>query len=260
MYIRKVFGTKRKNILIAREKDSLNYNPTITVKTYTTTKQKISKNINALDSNNNILKAVAIADICIDEYWVALEGYEVLIRTNGKQDPGLKVYLKKDDIWEETNILVKYRDHKYGKYYSFQVEEQTGCFSFCLGKPAKIKRQKDGSIQPDSYKPVYISTYKPFNFEDISVKAKKSALFYSAKLNDTLMAFTLPAKQSAGLMVFEGYYTENGVAKQLTVPLRKCGFTRDKSGNEWYYITEESLLQKEPEKKKGFWQWLKNLF
>jgi hypothetical protein len=75
------------------------------------------------------------------------------------------------------------------------------------------------------------------------------------------MAFTLPAYLSARQMVFHGSYDENGIEKPLTVSLAKCSYSKDKDGNDHYVITEESLMKKAPaRKKKGFWQWLKDLF
>jgi hypothetical protein len=62
-------------------------------------------------------------------------------------------------------------------------------------------------------------------------------------------------------MVFNGLYEENGAEKPLTVSLAKCKYSKDKDGNDHYLITAESLIEKTPpRKKKGFWQWLKDLF
>ncbi|PZR16242.1 MAG: hypothetical protein DI539_17720 [Flavobacterium psychrophilum] len=235
------------------------YNPGINIRTFSTPAHRISAGINTIDDKNTVLMIAGVAYICIDTKPGVWQGGTVVVPFKGPIEPDLKVYQKnKDNVWKETDILVTAFD---GKNYAFTIPQESGCLSFCLGKPAKIKRQKNGDIQANSYKTVYIGTHKSFNFKDVNVVGKQNSLSYSAKLNDSLMAFTLPAHLSAKQMVFNGLYDENGSEKILTVSLAKCKYSKDKDGNDNYLITEESLINKAPvKKKKGFWQWLKDLF
>jgi hypothetical protein len=226
----------------------------IRVTTYDNAKEMIAFGINAVDSANVVLHALWIARICIDSPWKAPKGYKVYVPVKYTYDNGLKVYLRRSDFgaWQETDIKIKTE----GKNYVFELEERDDCVSFCLGKPAGKKKKNNKVIEP-AYKTVYISTFKPLHFKDITVAGKYNSLSYSAAVTDTLMAFTLPEGVSANQMLLEGIYEDD---KTVSVSMSKLSYSKDKDGNDRYHIPEEALQDRPVKKKKGFWKWLKNLF
>ncbi|WP_417366653.1 hypothetical protein [Flavobacterium beibuense] len=238
-------------------------NPGIYCKALSTTEQMIAKGINAIDINNNVLMVEAVAEININiksltHKWSG--GIVYISAKNGNIEPDLKVYQKQksDSFWKETNLKVFIA--KNGKRYLFKAPQKEGSYLFCLGKPTKTTFNNEGGITEDSYRTVYISTYKAFNFKNIKVSYKGNALSYSAKVNDTLTAFTYPSRRPSKQMVFEGYYDDKGEEVKLTVPLRKCKYRRARNRDETYYITEESLNLSTKKKKKGVWEWVKKTF
>jgi hypothetical protein len=123
--------------LVPKEKDSIIRNLEIVVKTYATAKEKISAGINAADTENNILKVVGVAEICIDKNWIAWHGYDVFVHIPDKKDLELKVYTKKDTLWQATNIPVKFFRNQNTTYYTFKVPDETAVFHFAWANPQK---------------------------------------------------------------------------------------------------------------------------
>jgi hypothetical protein len=107
---------------------------------------------------------------------------------------------------------------------------------------------------------VYVATYKPFDFTDVTVKKDKSSLRFSAKLNDTLWAFAVPAKKYVRNMVFTGTYFEGDTKKELFAPLARGKYKRDKKKNHHFYLCEECLNPVAVKKEKGFFAWVRRLF
>ncbi|MFL9838151.1 hypothetical protein ABS768_11620 [Flavobacterium sp. ST-75] len=238
-------------------------NPGIYCKSHTSAKEMIAKGVNAIDKNNNILTVKAIAEINIDIKSLTYNWFGGIVYVSAKgsnREPDLKVYQKhkSDSLWKETNLKVFFS--KEGNNYLFKAPRKEGHYLFCLGKPAKTTFNKDEGITAGSYKTVYISTCRAFNFKDLKVSYKGNSLSYSAKINDTLTAFTYPARRPCKEMVFEGYYDNNGEEVKLTVPLRKCKYRRARNRDETFYITEESLNPNTEKKKKSVWQWVKKTF
>lgn len=227
----------------------------IMVTTFWETRHKIANGINAIDSSGTAINAVGIAKVCVDDEWAAPNGYRVYVPSLTYFDNHLKLYTRRDtgDPWKETSVKIDVDGH----YYIFDLEEQKGCIYFCLGKAAKKTKKQDNVIEK-IYKTVYISTYRPFKFKDVAVQGKHGSLLYAAIINDTVMAFTTKVKSTAMHMVFEGTYDDGGTEKKVSVPMSKFRFSRNRDGNDYYYMTKESL---EPEKKKRtFWQRLGDLF
>jgi len=212
---------------------------------------------NGIDANNNILKVVAIASVCVNEGWVSPAGYEVFVPITKNPENDIILYLNnapygQPEQWKKTDIKVSIKKG----CYSFKIDRKLGCITFCLGKPT-VPVLKNKLVKAGAYKVVYISTYKPYDFTNVTAGTKTTGLSYTAKINDTLMAFTIPAQLSARQMKFYGTHIEDRKSAEITIPLNKCIFTKDADGNEHYYICKECVAEKTVARKKGFWAWVR---
>lgn len=230
----------------------------IKVTAYRNARQMIAGQKNAVDAKGNVLKVLAIVNLCVNNGWMAPNGYKVHISSwNKNPEKDYKVYLNTGaagmpEQWVETDVKVTISNG----WYLFNLPNSTGCSTICFGKPTvSVKRGKP--IKPETHKAVYISTYKPYDFVDVNAGSRAGSLSYSAKINDTLIAFTLPAMRSAKGMLFEGVYKESGKETTLSIPLKDCIVSKDADGNEYYYICEACAAEKPAQRKKGFWAWVK---
>ena len=249
-----IFG---EGFLAKQNSSTDNYGSYLKVTPYVTAKQMIAGQKNGIDTTGTILRVATIATICVNDGWVAPGGYKVYVPVRINPEKDLKVYLndaapKQPERWKPTDIKIAIK----GGYYVFYLNSLTGCTTICLGKPT-VPLFVNKPVKDNSYKVIYIAAHKPFNFTDVTAGSKTTQLKYSAKINDTVIAFTIPAKLSAKHMLFEGFYMEVGKQSQITVPLKDCVFTKDTNGNEHYYICKECIKVNGSARKKGFWAWVK---
>jgi hypothetical protein len=161
--------------------------------------------------------------------------------------------------WKDTDVKISIDST--GKYYEFRVPVSTsGNTRINLDKPcgfADDKRFAANNGQPIRYKTIYLSTLENYNFYNVGIGSKNNQVRFSAKINDTLYAFTVPYKAKTQRLSFSGW--QNGQEKALTFRLARCKFKQDKQNNVYYTMTNRTL--QEPQKRKtGFWAWVSRQF
>lgn len=161
--------------------------------------------------------------------------------------------------WKDTDIKIEIDST--GTYYEFRVPvSASGNTRINLDKPCGItndNRFAAKNSQPIRYKTIYLSTLEAYNFYNVGIGSKKDQISFSAKINDTLYAFTVPYKTKTQGLSFSGW--QNGHEKALTFRLARCKFKQDKQNNVYYTMTDRTLHESQ-KRKTGLWAWFSRLF
>jgi len=238
-------------------------------------KSMIENEMYAIDTDGNILESAGMIKIFADkEPCKNIENefdVKIPIQKGQEFDDEMSVWEDALDIngkkgWKETKLKPKLDST--GKYYVFKIpctffNSRTGCASINLDKRGGLL----GKNYKQRYEPVYISIFKGFKFTDVSL----SGLKFSAKINDSLYVFLKPVDSSIRKLQFNGYFENNETNKDYLVfeaKISDCIFSKYKKKFKQYTVCETCYYKFEgkqynkvvEEKKKGFFEWLKNLF
>ncbi len=244
-----------------------------------TSKSMLENELYAIDIDGNILESAGMLEIFTNkEVCENVEnGFDVKIPIQKGQ-----VFDEEMSVWEETldkngkrawkETKLKPKLDPTGKFYFFTYP----CSFFKSGK-ARINLDKMGALLGKSSnnksrfnlrnEPIYISTFKAFKFSDISLSNSK----FSAKINDSLFVFLKPKYIDAKKLQFIGFFNGNIRDKDYPVfeaKISDCVFSRYLKKFKHYTVCETCYYKFEgkeynkvvEEKKKGFFEWLKNLF
>jgi len=229
----------------------------IKVTEFFSARSMIAGGMYCLDVDGNILQTAGMIEICRKDLKLDVSGafYTVMLpRKQGRIiNTSMTVWAQVKSNngtlrWENTPITIT--TDPTNKYYIFKFPVGIeNCIKINLDMPC---------VNGNDCKIVYIATAKPYDFYNVSVTNPKSSLSFSAKVNDTLWAFTAGSRMQVRNMTFTGNYKEAGKEKKLKVILSNAKHTPDEDGNEHYYICEDCRV--ENESGKGFFNWIKNLF
>lgn len=224
--------------------------------------EMLKNNRYGLDTEGNVLKSWGMIDIDAggsdDGY------YTVMVPISGQPDPNMSIWTPGDENsgnvrWKDTDTKIEIDPT--GKYYVFRVPvSKSGSTRVNLDMPCQYEPQKPRNAFKNSrkavYKTVYVATSKPYKFYDVSagVSEKKSNMGFSAKINDTLYAFTVERRIKTKDLKFFGW--EQGSNKVLSFSLKRCDYSLDNKKNEHYAMNKHTL----DKEKTGFWAWLGRLF
>jgi hypothetical protein len=223
--------------------------------------EMLKNNRYGLDVNGNVLKSWGMIDIdgggSDDGY------YTVMVPISGKPDPNMSIWLPGDDNasnvrWKDTDIEIEIDPT--GRYYVFRVPvSASGNTRVNLDMPCYYEPEtpryafKNG--RKVVYKTVYVATNQPYNFYNVRAgfTQKTGNMGFSAKINDTLYAFTVDKRIKTKDMKFYGW--QQGSNKLLSFSFKRCDFST-KNRHEFYAMNNHTL----DKEKKGFWAWLGRLF
>jgi len=225
--------------------------------------EMIRNNRYGVDVNDNVLKSWGMIDIKGGE---SDDGFfTVMVPITGTPDPNMSVWLPGNEYsdtikWKDTDINIEIDPT--GKYYVFKVPvSASGNTRLNLDMPCGYTPEKPRNAikngKPIVYKTVYVATDKPYAFYKVYSGSKSYSMGFSAKINDTLYAFTIPKTLSSRGMEFSGW--QNGEEKPLKFRLSRCTYTKDISKNDYYAMNGDTLKDK-PKVKKGFFAWIARQF
>ncbi|RYD94682.1 MAG: OmpA family protein [Sphingobacteriales bacterium] len=239
--------------------------PRPSVTTSFSAEEMIANNRFGVDTTGNILKSWGMIDIKGGQ---SDDGfYTLMVPITGTPDPDMSIWLPGDENadsvkWKDTDTQITIDPT--GKYYVFRVpvsasgntrvnlDKPCGNFAYS-GNRFKVKNGKRVV-----YKTVYVATDKPYAFFKVNSGHKNYSMGFSAKINDTLYAFTLPKHLMSRGMSFSGW--ENGQEKPLTFRLSRCTYTKDANKNDYYAMNENTLKDKPKAQKTGFFAWIARQF
>lgn len=230
----------------------------VTVSEYYNSTTMLAGNMNAIDVNNNILWTCGMMEICFEKKDIDPSGkfYTVKVPLNEKRkiNRSVSIWLTikgADGVLRWENTAVKITSDPEGKYYIFNLP---------IGTETCVKINLDIKCENDSEcKVVHIATSKPYNFHKLTITDGKNSLSFSAKVNDTLYAFTTDGDGTIDLrkMVFTGVYSKNNKPRSIRARLIKMKYTSDQYGlAHCYYLDKKAR----PEEEKGFWAWVRRQF
>jgi len=227
--------------------------------------EMIKNNRYGVDVNGNVLKSWGMIDIKGGESDDGM--FTVMVPITGTPDPNMSIWLPGDEYtdnvkWKDTNIAIEIDPT--GKYYVFKVPvSASGNTRVNLDMPCGFRPEKPRNNFKNGkavvYKTVYISTDKPYDFYRVHSAYKEKSGFsmsFSAKINDTLYAFTVAQRIHTKGMQFFGWEKASG--KIVAFRLNRCDFRQDKAKNDYYAMNENTLAV--PKKKTGLWAWFSRLF
>ncbi|AWH84566.1 hypothetical protein HYN59_05280 [Flavobacterium album] len=230
----------------------------VTVSEYYNSTTMLAGNMNAVDVNNNVLWTCGMMEICFNKGDLDPSGkfYTVKVPLNGKRkiNRAMSIWLTirgEDGVlrWENTSIQITSDTER--KYYMFNLP---------VGTENCVKINLDASCVNDSEcRVIHIVTSRPYNFHKLTVTDGKNSLSFSAKINDTLYAFTTDGDGNINLrnMIFTGVYSKSNKARTIRARLRKMKYTSDKYGlAHCYYLDKKAR----PVEEKGFWAWVRRQF
>ncbi len=226
----------------------------IKVREFFTPESMIAGGMYCMTMDDRVLQTDGMIEICRNETEMDPSGEFYTVKIPAKNRAMINTLMtvwlsvRKSDgslRWENTTIEITSDPEK--KYYVFKVPVGTeGCIKINMDMPC---------VRENGCKVVYIATDKPYDFTNVSVGAKEmGTLYFSAKVNDTLWAFTGSRGAKEGNMVFTGSYNEYGKEKTLTVALKDMKHTYNRRPRSHvYYIYD-------PTERSGFWAWLRRQF
>jgi hypothetical protein len=230
----------------------------VTISEYFNSASMLAGNMNAIDVNNNVLWTCGMMEICFDKEDLDPSGkfYTVKVPLNQKRkiNRTMSIWLAIRGkagslLWQNTSIHIT--SDPEGKYYIFNVP---------IGTERCVKINLDVKCANDSEcKVIHIATSKPYNFYNMSIMDGKNSLSFSAKVNDTLYAFTTDGDGNTDLrrMVFTGVYSKNNKPRTIKARLIKMKYTSDQYGlAHCYYLDRKTR----PIEEKGFWAWIRRQF
>ncbi len=119
----------------------------------------------------------------------------------------------------------------------------------------------------------YITTYKPFDFKNVSVGHFGQSLKFEAKRNDSTWVFSKERIYGVIDFNFNGIVNLGTTDTTLTARLRNSIFTLDDRLNEHYYICDTCFIkntitnpddppvqEKKNKRRRGFFQWIADSF
>jgi hypothetical protein len=242
---------------------------------YFSTESMLRDSIYALDEDNAVLETGGMLTICKQDQQLDASGKFYIVKIPARRLPQIETM----DVW----IAVK---NKWGQVrwqlttikLVFDQDNEVVTFKVPVGTQNCITLNLDRRCGPFKNSIVYISTYKPFNFSDITIRNNYSSLSFSAKLNDTLYAFVKHNDYSTKTMRLIGNAVIDGKDSILEANLNNCIYTEDSNANEHYFLCEKCFVAKMPivvappdvvqpvkkaasvKHRRGFFQWIADLF
>jgi OmpA family len=229
--------------------------PLPSVTTSITAEEMLANERFGLDTDGNIIKSWGMLDIkgqSDDGY------YTVEVPYDGEPDPDITLWLPGEEDsntvrWKNTGNEVRIDRKK--KCYVLRVPvSATGNTRCNLDKRVNYATTRRGSVR---YKTVYVTMDKAYSFYNVKIGYPKGGVAFSARVNDSVYAFTVPYKNVTRGMTFYGW--ENGEEKPFTFRLARCKMTQDDDKNVYYAMTDKTL-QDPIKRKTGFWAWLSRQF
>ena len=242
--------------------DDYDWGKEVSITSYLTSGRMISGEIYAVDDDENILETGGMLEICLSGKAIQKlngEPYTIKIPVNGIPAENMNVWVTttnkdKKIRWKATDLPISTD----GKYYILTLPPTPGCTKINVDRP---------TYNPDipstfyNNKVVYIATSEKYNFVGVTLRGMGKYFPFSAKVNDTLWAFTAPCDTPTERLTFIGDYPlEEGkkYSKKISIPLKRCLYSEYINESDLYYVCPDCLEKKKA--KKGFWQWIKNLF
>lgn len=235
----------------------------VAVSEFFSTESMIANGMFGIAEGGDILKSDGMITICnsykqIDSsglYTIEIPAYRGVL--NGKSTVWLSD--KKENglmIWKETSIEIA-TDSVANTYTIKLGARPQECTHINLDMFAS---------KANGYRVVYLYTDKPYDLATVKMYHGLSAeVPFSAKLNDTTYAFSVPLRASLTNLKFTGH--AKGGPRQVGVQLRKCRHKVDKKRNHHYYITAKAIAaglpMEEEDQPKGWFGkggWFSRLF
>jgi hypothetical protein len=240
---------------------------------YFSTESMLRDSMYALDEDDTILETGGMLTICKQDRQLDASGKFYIVKVPARWQPQIETM----NVW----IAVK---NKWGQErwrittikLVFDEVNSVVTFKVPVGAQNCITINLDRRCGPYKNYPVYLSTYKPFDFYDIAIRNNYSGLSFSAKLNDTLYAFVKHNDDDTKSMRLMGKAVINGKDSLLKANLNDCIYTLDSNANEHYFLCEKCFATKMPvvaqpaiiqpvktapvKHKRGFFQWIADLF
>lgn len=234
----------------------------INLKSFCNAWQMIKEEVYAVDTDNNILQTGGMFSVDLsDTALEVLAGRPLTVKVPVKGKP-----VEDMTIWvgEEVNGVVRWKNIKVPvalskdkKSYILKVPPQKGRRYYNADKPTRgMLASQNGK---NYNKIVYVATNKAYDFRAVGLKNSRYNLSFSARVNDTLWAFTAPEGTNVRAHLFTGVTGEDVIGKRTTlkVVLNKCVYSTDANGNDWFYICPDCVKKSHIVKEKGFWIWVK---
>lgn len=225
---------------LGTEVQSFNNYP-ISVKEYFSSESMLRDSVYAISTNNEIIVTAGMINICQYRDTIDKEGnllIKIPIQTRGI-DTAMKVWNEERTTngqlrWKQSSISLNIDSTR--KYYVFKIPAGSKtcmffnldkyCFNSCLA---------------------YITTYKPFNFKDVSLLPTNNpvqSLPFQAKPNDSTWVFYKGDLAELKDFYFNGKIALKNIDTFITASLKNCKFTLDDKNNHHYFICDTCFDKK----------------
>lgn len=220
----------------------------------------IKHDMYAIDADENFLKTAGMISFQFQRETLQLEDLNskiisvcIPVKENQKYDNEMVLWkstIKNGNIrWEKISANIVYN-------------KESNCYMCYL--PCSVFDNKDGiqriNIDKNMPEVVYFSTFKNYHFIDVSMTdADFSAIIDKEKYQK--FVFVIGELINPKQRYFTGKFIYKGETKVFKVELSKCQLK--KYNNSIYYIQTPKtnyFIDDVEYNKKGFWQWVKNIF